>query len=258
MATPRTERKPRLAYAANRRLGVRGLDLLLERGWEPVALLLAEGRSESHADEMAERLPNVPVLRGQSFRTDDGLARLRSLELDYLLSVHFPYLIPRKVLELPRVGILNLHPAYLPHNRGWHTPSWAILEGTPYGATLHWVSEGVDTGDIALRKPIEVKPDETAHRLYQRVLGLEEDLLSQALPLLESESLPRVAPERGGARHRRAELAAAQALDLDERCPIGEVIDRMRALTTDRWDEAAYFEKDGVRYRIQVEIQEEG
>ena len=64
MATPRTERKPRLAYAANRRLGVRGLDLLLERGWEPVALLLAEGRSESHADEMAERLPNVPVLRG--------------------------------------------------------------------------------------------------------------------------------------------------------------------------------------------------
>ena len=54
------------------------------------------------------------------------------------------------------------------------------------------------------------------------------------------------------------ELAAAQALDLDERCPIGEVIDRMRALTTDRWDEAAYFEKDGVRYRIRVEIQEEG
>ena len=77
---------------------------------------------------------------------------LEQLSLDYIICVHFPYIVPREILSIPKYGVTNLHPAYLPYNLGWHTPSWAILENTPIGATLHYMDECVDTGDIIHQK----------------------------------------------------------------------------------------------------------
>ena len=248
---------PRLAYAGNRRIGVRGLEILLEQDWRPAVLILPAGDNAEFTEEMKALAPGVPVLEGEDFRTREVVDTLASLELDYILSVHFPYVIPPAVLELPRVGSLNLHPAYLPFNRGWHTPTWAILDETPYGATLHWIDEGIDTGDIALRRKIDVRPDDTAHRLYQRVLRLEEELLREALPLLLERKLPRVPQEPGGTGHRKEEIRAVQRLDPSERKTVGEVIRLLRALTTNDWGEAAYFEVDGVRHRVRVEIRPE-
>ncbi len=248
---------PRLVYAANRKIGLRCLKILLEFGWRPVALLTASGKRAECAEEMAELLKGVPLLRGKSFREPEGIQMLRSLEPDYLLSVHFPYIVPSEVLVIPKIGALNLHPAYLPYNRGWHTPSWAILEGTPYGATLHWMDEGLDTGPIALRRRLQVRPSDTAHTLYQRVLDLEEELFREAVPLMAARSLPRIPQEAEGTEHAISDLERVQRLDLERRCSMGELLTLLRALTTNRWSEAAYFTVDGVRYRVRVEIKEE-
>jgi len=248
---------PPLALAANRRIGLRALEMFSEIGWRPIALLVPDGEKAECVSEMKDRLPGVPVFEGQAFRSPEHVARLRALRPDYLLSVHFPYMVPAEVLAIPAVGTLNLHPAYLPYNRGWHTPTWAICEGTPYGATLHWVDEGVDTGDLALQERLDIQPDETAHELYQRVLELEVNILKRAIPLMRDFKLPRVPQPTAGTGHSKKDIQSIQRLDLSASRPVAETIKLLRALTTNQWSEAAYFDLGGERYRIRVEIKKE-
>lgn len=219
-------------------------------------LILPSGAAAECVEEMKRLVPEAQVLEQPAPLRTEEMFRISGV--DYMLSVHFPFKFPRAVLEVPAIGTLNLHPAWLPYNRGWHTPTWAIYEKTPYGATLHWVDEGLDSGDIALRRRIEVQPDDTAHTLYQRVLELEETLLREALPLMIEKRLPRIPQERHGSSHAKHEIAGIQMLELGRVVRVEDVIKQLRALTTNRRDEAAYFEVDGMRYRMRVEIVPEG
>lgn len=248
----------RLVYAANRHIGLTALRMLLDRDIVPVALLVPAEQRASCVDEMRALLPSAtPVLRGKTFREPEGVNLLRSLLPDYLLSVHFPYVFPPEVLAIPAVGSLNLHPAYLPFNRGWHTPSWAILDGTPIGATLHWIDAGIDTGDIASQTEVGVSPGDTADTLYQRVLAAELELFERCIPALVARSLPRLPQARGGSVHTKADLSARQELRLDERTEIGALLRRLRALSTSNKTEHAYFREAGKIYRIQIAISDE-
>jgi methionyl-tRNA formyltransferase len=171
--------------------------------------------------------------------------------------VHFPYLAPESVLEVSGRGFLNVHPAYLPFTRGWHTPTWSILEGTPAGATLHFIDRGLDTGDIVLQKQLCISDDDTAHTLYGKMKKLEMEVFEHAWPQILSGNPTRVPQDPNtGTFHKRKDLfrPEIQEIDLDEPTTARELINRWRALTTNRIDEAAYFKIDGKRYRIQIAI----
>jgi len=252
-----SKNSPRLIYAANRQLGLNGLELLIERNWKPIGLLLPKGKVSKCADEMQQLLPNVPVLWGKEFKSIEGIQKLSELEPDYILSIHFPYMFPAEILKIPKIGVLNLHPAFLPFNRGWHSASWTILEDTPFGVTLHWVDEELDSGDIFLQKQIEVHPDDTANTLYRRALTLEKCLLGDAIRLLLKGELSHVPQSGNSTFHKKGDLISRQELCLEEKMKVKEVLKQLRALTTDRLQEAAYYEVNGVRYRVKIEIVKE-
>src|SRR5690606_40574828 len=63
------------------------------------------------------------IFEGNDFKNDENFSKLKELNLDYIIGIHFPYIIPTEVLKIPKTGFLNLHPAYLPYNKGWNTPS---------------------------------------------------------------------------------------------------------------------------------------
>lgn len=251
---------PGIVYAGDRDIAVWVLRFILEQGIRPLALLIPAAEKATHSDELislCDHLDDSLILRGSVFREPLGLDILRSVAPAYMICVHFPYIMPKAVLQIPKVGVLNLHPAWLPYNRGWHTPSWAILEGTPYGATLHFVSEGLDTGPIIHQKKIDISPEDTADSLYGRVKRLELEVFRETWRFLLSYSLPRKPQElSSGTFHRRQELFSPQVqeIKLNEMVQAGDLINRLRALTTSHVDEAAYFVRDGRRYRIQVRI----
>ncbi len=254
----------RFAFAGDRDLAVDCLEFLLKRGDRPEVLLLAGPKRASHADALAALcepfLPPERILRGTWFRGPKGQAFLRELDLDLCLSVHFPYIVPPEVLALPRRGFLNLHPAYLPYNRGWHTPTWALLEGTPIGATLHLMDAGVDTGDILAQKVLEPTLGDTANSLYRKLKALEVALFTEAWPaVVEDRLTPVVQDPEAGTSHVKDDLfdPAVQRIDLDAPTTARELLRRLRGLTTNRLDEAAWFEADGSRYRVQVAVTEE-
>lgn len=256
---PAARPAPRIAFAGDRDIAVRVLRFLLGAGVRPAALLLPDGARASHAEALRELcgyLPAERIIEGDRFRTEQGRRVLDGLALDWIVGIHFPLLVPRSVLEIPRHGVLNLHPAFLPWNRGWHTPSWAILEGTPAGATLHFMGEAVDSGDIVHQRELAVSPGDTAHTLYRRIKALEYEVFVDAWPAIAAGIPPRT-PQRGeGSAHRRGELLAddVRRIDPDASVRTSDLLRKLRALTTDRFDEAAFFDDDGVRYRIRVEI----
>lgn len=253
----------RIAYAGDRDISVWVLRFILEQGVKPLALMISDQKRASHAKELLELcsyLDKNRILIGKTFRSKYGVDLLRSLNLDYIIAVHFPYYFPKEVLEIPRIGVLNLHPAYLPYNRGWHTVSWAILEDTPIGATLHFMDEGIDTGYIVYQKQVSIRPNDTAHTLYQRVKQVELEVFREAWPLICSKYPPRKPQDLNrGTMHLRKDLFSPeiQRLNLDQIVKIGELLKKLRALTTNNLNEAAYFEVDGKRYRVQISIFEE-
>ena len=252
---------PRIVYAGDRDISVRVLDFLIESSFKPMALLVPDWGRATHAGELAtlaSYLPPQNILRGTEFKSKAGVELLKGLHPDYIISIHFPYIFPKEVLEIPRCGTINLHPAYLPCNRGWHTPTWAIQEGTPYGATLHFVSEEVDAGDIILQRRIEVKPDDTADSLYKRVKRLEFLVFKEAWPLIVNGTYQRKPQNLAeGTLHKKEDIIKLQWIDLNEQTTAADLIKRLRALTTNTIEEAAYFEVAGGKYRIRVRIKKE-
>lgn len=248
----------RIAFAGDREIATEVLRFLVDVGCPPELLLVSDPDRATHAGEL-RRISGLPAGRvfvGREFRETASRELLSEADLDYVIGVHFPYIVPTEVLDIPKIGVLNLHPAFLPYNRGWHTASWALLDETPIGATLHFMDDGMDTGDMIAQEELEVRPDDTADTLYRRLLALEVQLFKQAWPLLESLSPPHKAQAGSGSSHRKSELFSepVQRLDLDSERRVRDVLRQLRALTTNRVNEAAYFEVDGVRYRVQISI----
>lgn len=248
----------RFAFAGDREISVRILQFLIEEGHQPLALFVATEKKATHDKELIRlsRLDSRKVYRGKLINDSDVLDVLSGLNLDYIICVHFPYIVREKALSLPEIGVLNLHPAYLPYNKGWHTPSWAILDGTPYGATLHFMTAGIDEGDVIQQKQVAVEPDDTAHSLYQKVLKIEHELFISALPGLLSLSPNRVPQIEVGTAHNRRDLQNVAQIDLNAQIKAGDLIDKLRSLTTNDISEAAYFIKNNKKYAVTIEITE--
>ncbi len=146
----------------------------------------------------------------------------------------------------PSRGVLNLHPSYLPYNRGWHTPTWAILDGTPAGASLHYVDESLDTGDIVCQRHAVIDPADTAHTLYAKLKKLEVEVFKEGWQQITDGSAKQHSPDRWS---RRPSTDGSRFLirpcSDSSSTPSSEPRDllrQLRALTTNRLDEAAYFE----------------
>lgn len=247
----------RYAFAGDRDISVWVLEYLISQWSAPAALILPHSARATHAQALVELCKSADTRVIQKHLNDPLVGpELASLDLDLLLSIHYPHLIPGPILSLPRLGSFNLHPALLPFNRGWHTPTWAILDATPAGATLHYMTDALDAGDIVHQKEVAVEPSDSAHTLYEKLKRCELEVFKEAWPSLargEIHRRPQIGP---GTAHRKQELfrPEVQRISLDQTMTAGELLTRLRALTTNAWDEAAYFEVGGKKFRIQIAI----
>lgn len=250
----------RIVFGGDRYLAVKILRFILDQGVKPLGLMLPDQDKASHAKElgtMCHYLSPDRIWYGKSFRSPEGIATLQSLDLDYILCIHLPVIIPKAVLDIPREGVVNLHPAFLPYNRGWHPSLWALHDETPYGATLHFMNEGLDTGDIILQHKVLVTPMDTGDSLYKKALELEYEVFQEAWSDLVNFSYKRIQqPLGGGTAHKMRDLyeSGMQQIDLDAQVRTGDFIRKLRAMTTNNIDEACYFETGGSRYRVQIKI----
>lgn len=243
-------------FAGDREISVKILELLISLDYRPSFLLVSESENATHTDKLIEvsQLDSSRIFTNKDLKSKDFIEKIKKFEVDYIFGIHYPFIISKELINFPKVGFLNLHPAYLPYNKGWHTPSWAIYEGTKYGATLHFMSEKLDEGDIIHQREVTILPEDTANSLYKRVLDLEYEVFKEAVPQLVSLAPNKVKQIEEGTEHKKTDLENIREISLSEEIKAGDLINKIRALTTNNSDEAAFFVVDGVRYNIQVRI----
>ena len=93
----------------------------------------------------------------------------------------FAYVVNDDFIELFPKGCINLHPALLPHNRGRFPNIWSIVSKTPAGVTLHYIDEGIDTGDVIAQKEVPVEVTDTGAELFIAGLRLKDWSCSRRL-----------------------------------------------------------------------------
>jgi methionyl-tRNA formyltransferase len=114
----------------------------------------------------------------------------REIDPDLLISVANPRILKAQVLNVPRLGCINLHPSLLPSYRGPAPDFWVLACGeNETGVTVHYMDEGIDTGEIILQSRLAIRPHDTPHSLRVRAMRLGANMLLDALDLIESGSV---------------------------------------------------------------------
>jgi methionyl-tRNA formyltransferase len=141
-------------------------------------------------------------------RTDSVQATFDELAPDLVCVSCFTRRIPASLLAQPRHGFLNLHPSLLPAYRGPHPLFWQFREGvTETGVTLHFMDEGLDTGDVALQAPLTLPEGISGPEAERRAGDLGGKLFVEAIEKLSSGSLPRRPQPPGGSRYPKPQPA---------------------------------------------------
>jgi methionyl-tRNA formyltransferase len=137
----------------------------------------------------------IEVLQPEKIRNNPELqARLEAIRPDAIIVVAYGRLIPRWMLDLPRYGNLNLHGSLLPKYRGAAPIQWAVANGEKVtGVTTMRLDEGMDTGDMLLRRELPIGPADTAEELFPRLAELGAPLMVETLAGLEAGS---IAPQK--------------------------------------------------------------
>ena len=186
--------------------------------------------------------------------TKDQLRIIKNVEPDYIVSCGYQHIVPESVLTIPTKGCLNLHPAYLPYNRGANPNVWSIIEGTPAGVTLHYMDPGIDTGDIVARRKVETAFSDSGKDLHKRLEDAQlelfqdvwSDILSDNISVFEQD-------ENQGTYHQTSEFETLCELNPDEEVRVKEFLDRLRALTFPPYNNAK-IEIDNETYYVEVDI----
>ena len=138
----------------------------------------------------------LPILQPVRMKAGETIEEIRALEPDVIVVMAYGQILPRDVLQIPKVACLNLHASLLPRWRGAAPIQAAIAAGDrETGITIMYMNEGLDTGDILLQRKIEIAPDETGGSLHDKLAQIAPEALAEAILLLDQGKSPRLPQE---------------------------------------------------------------
>lgn len=187
----------RAVVFAYHNVGIRCLKVLLAHGVDvPLVVTHADDPDEtpwfgSVADAAADY--DIAVVHPDDPNASTQVARIAALKPDFLFSFYYRKLLRKALLALPAQGALNMHGSLLPRYRGRAPVNWAVLNGERQtGATLHYMTERADAGDIVAQHAVPILPDDTAREVFDKVTLAAEMTLDAALPALRTGAAPRI------------------------------------------------------------------
>lgn len=171
----------------------------------------------------------IPVLQPEKVRAAETLDQMRALDADVFVVAAYGQILPKAILEMPRLGCINLHASLLPRHRGASPVHAAILAGDALsGMTVMWVAEGLDTGDILLARECRIGPEDTAGTLHDRLASLAPEALLEALELISGGRAPSIPQDNARATY--APKISKSDGEIDWSLPAEEIARRIRGL----------------------------
>ncbi|TAL50139.1 methionyl-tRNA formyltransferase [Patescibacteria group bacterium] len=125
----------------------------------------------------------IPVFQPSSLKTDQHIGKiLKNLDADFFVVVAYGKIIPKTILDIPKLGCINVHPSLLPRHRGPSPMQWAIAQGdVTTGVTIMLLDEGMDTGPLLASEHVTIDADEIYETLVAKVRTIGPQLLTSTL-----------------------------------------------------------------------------
>ena len=144
---------------------------------------------------------------------------------EFIVSYGYKHIIGPQVLAQLERKFINLHISLLPWNRGYHPNIWSFVDDTPKGVTIHYIDEGIDTGDVIVQREIVFQSDETVSSSYRKLRALIENLFRESWPAIRAGDAAPRKQEPGGSVHRESDLASiAHVLSKGWDTPTAELV----------------------------------
>ena len=136
---------------------------------------------------------NIKVYQPTKIKNNiEFLEEIRNMNPDVICVVAYGKILPKEILEIPKLGCINVHGSLLPQYRGAAPIQWAVLNGDKItGITTMYMNEGMDTGDMILKEEVEILPEETTGELWRKLSKIGGNLLVETLKLIEEGKAPR-------------------------------------------------------------------
>ncbi len=226
----------RVVFLGTPDFGVPSLKALVEAGHEVAGVFTQPDKPKGRGNKM---LPSpvkvcaqsfgIPVFQPVKIRVD-GVADLRALAPDLCVTAAFGQILSQEVLDIPKIGTVNVHSSLLPKYRGSAPINWAVMEGeTVTGVTTMMTDKGLDTGDILLQREVPILPGETAEELTARLAPIGAELLIETIRRLEAGNCPRIPQNEAESSY--FPMLKKEMGEIDWRMTAHQIVCRVRGLT---------------------------
>ncbi|MGG1311293.1 MULTISPECIES: methionyl-tRNA formyltransferase [Cohnella] len=188
---------------------VPSLRALLDQGLDVVAVVTQPDRPKGRKRELTPPPVKVfalerglTVLQPEKLRTPEAVAAIAELAPDLIVTAAYGQILPKAVLELPRLGCVNVHGSLLPRYRGGAPIQRSIMNGERVtGVTLMYMAEGLDTGDMIAKVEVPITDEDTAGSMFEKLSEAGAALLAEWLPRLVDGSAPRIPQDESEATY---------------------------------------------------------
>ena len=200
---------------------VGALDAIVQAGHEVTLVVTQPDRQKGRGKEVAMSPVketalkyNLPVFQPVRIKAPEAVAELRKVEADVFVVAAFGQILSKEILEMPPLGCINIHGSLLPKYRGSAPIQRAVIEGEKEtGITIMQMDEGIDTGDILMKRAIPIEDTDTGESMFEKLAALGSEMIVEALPLISEGKL--TAQKQDDSQSSYAKMLTKDMGDLD-------------------------------------------
>ncbi len=194
------------------------LDAIVEKGADEVVAVYAAPRAEGARPDPIEQAAldhGLPLRQPADYADPAVLDELRAWDADLMALAYVTLFVPRAARDIPKHGTICFHPSLLPLHRGPSSINWPIIWGAEKtGLTVFWPDDGLDEGDVLLRKEVAIGPDDTLGKVYfERIFPLGVAAMLEAVDLVRAGNAPRLPQDESKATYESWCRAADARID---------------------------------------------
>ncbi|MEI7998054.1 MAG: formyltransferase family protein [Candidatus Omnitrophota bacterium] len=239
--------------------GYKALEFCLRKSY-PVEFVATSRNDKTRYEQAIVNLcrkSGVKVFRKIDSCDEAFIAKIKQYSLDLVFLTWWPDIIPESAINVAKIGWVNMHSSLLPYGRGKHSSYWTIIEGSPFGVTLHFINKGIDTGLILFQKKINVKLTHTGEDLFKLARNESVALFKKSYGKIRRlEIEPQVQDNLKASYHKKSEIDQHSCISLDKQYKAVDLLNIIRARSFKKGP-GAYFVHEGKKYVLKLTIEEQ-
>lgn len=194
------ENKMKIVFMGTPDFAVPSLKALYHNGYEVCAVVAQPDRPKGRGNKLmappvktAALELGIEVLQPEKIKTPEFVNKLRDINPDAIVVVAFGQILSQDILDIPRLGCINVHASLLPKLRGAAPINWSIINGDEVtGITTMFMDKGLDTGDMLLKKEVRIGKDMNAQELHDELSAVGAEVLIKTLEDISSGRAVRI------------------------------------------------------------------